>query len=177
MDGALSAAIVTIESEEISEQWQNLVLTRPDLYLLVRLGDFGWLVAPPIIDRCNPIAIGVVPTPLLAKVGMRSRLTPQDQKLYNYTTYFLDTPVYSHISYGLIALALAGVLLWRRQPGDVPMAFLQLGGLAFLACFFVISIACDWRYLYFLDLSAMVGVVHFALDPRLRAGRSPLPSS
>ena len=171
-DAAFSAAMVTIPTEAIRDQWLNLVTTRPDLYLWVRLGVFRWLVAPPLIDRCGPIAIGVDPNPTLATMGMVPRRSAQDQRLYNYTTYFLDTPVYSHVTYGLVALTLAGVLLWRRRSADVPIAFLQLGALAFTACFFVISIACDWRYLYFLDLAAMVGVVYLAVDPRIQPGRS-----
>jgi hypothetical protein len=42
------------------------------------------------------------------------------------------------------------------------------GALGFAASFLVISIACDYRYLYFLDLAAMTGVLYLALDPRLK---------
>ena len=60
---------------------------------------------------------------------------------------------------------LAGLLLWRRGPGDLPLAALQLAGVAFAASFFIISIACDYRYLYFTDLAAIVGLVYAAVDP------------
>jgi hypothetical protein len=40
--------------------------------------------------------------------------------------------------------------------------------LMFAGSFLVISLACDYRYLYFLDLSAITGVLYLALDPRLR---------
>ena len=41
--------------------------------------------------------------------------------------------------------------------------------------FAVISVACDYRYLYLLDLAAMVSLIYVALDPpgfrRPRASR------
>ena len=45
------------------------------------------------------------------------------------------------------------------------MAGLQAGALAFAGSFLVIALACDYRYLYFLDLAALFGFVHLALDP------------
>ena len=52
------------------------------------------------------------------------------------------------------------------------MAGLMLGVLAFTASFFVISIACDYRYLYALDLAAVAGLLYLALDPPvLRSAR------
>ena len=48
------------------------------------------------------------------------------------------------------------------------VAALLAGALAFTASFFLISIACDYRYLYLLDLAALTGVLYLALDPRLR---------
>ena len=59
------------------------------------------------------------------------------------------------------------LLLWRREPADIAMAALIGGALAFAASFFVISIACDYRYLYLLDAAAITGVLYLALDPNL----------
>jgi hypothetical protein len=61
------------------------------------------------------------------------------------------------------------VLLVRRgRPGDAAMAAMLASALAFTACFVIISFACDYRYLYALDLSVMVAVLHLALGrPRL----------
>ena len=42
---------------------------------------------------------------------------------------------------------------------------LMAAALAFTASFLAISIACDYRYLYFLDLAAMTGLLYLALDP------------
>ena len=63
---------------------------------------------------------------------------------------------------GLIALY---ILLRRREPADVAIAFLLLSGFAVTASFFVISIACDYRYLYFPDTAVMLSLFYLALDP------------
>ena len=86
-------------------------------------------------------------------------------------------PVLSLVSiafYAGLSLVLAGLFLWRRQPADIPMAGLQLAGAAFAASFFIISIACDYRYMYFTDLAAIAGLVYAAVDPPLpRRERRP----
>lgn len=171
-DPALGAAMLKPSNALIRDQWLDLVVKHPGLYLLVRAGDFRWLVAPPVIDRCLPISVGIDVAPaVLEKVDIAPRKSRDDLRLYNYTTWFLDTPVYSHITYILLALGLAVALIRRQHPGDIPVAVMQLGSLAFAASFFVISVACDWRYLYYVDLTAMVGLIYFALDPSMRLPR------
>jgi hypothetical protein len=55
---------------------------------------------------------------------------------------------------------LALVLLLRRGQGsDIAIAGLMAGALVFALSFYVISIACDYRYLYFLDMAAMTGAL------------------
>ena len=44
------------------------------------------------------------------------------------------------------------------------------GALTFTASFAVISIACDYRYLYFLDLSAIAAALYLAASARRGAG-------
>jgi hypothetical protein len=56
----------------------------------------------------------------------------------------------------------------------MPMIGLQLAAIGFAASFLVISIACDYRYLYFLDVAALTGLLYLSLDPavwRRRARR------
>ena len=68
-----------------------------------------------------------------------------------------------------MALVTASVLLWSSRPGDAAMGFMLLGALGFTASFFIVSVACDYRYLYALDLSAMTAVFYLAV--RGRGGR------
>ena len=58
------------------------------------------------------------------------------------------------------------LLLRRRRPADIAMAGMLGGALACTASFFFISIACDYRYLYALDLSALLAAFYLSLDWR-----------
>jgi uncharacterized membrane protein YphA (DoxX/SURF4 family) len=57
-------------------------------------------------------------------------------------------------------------LFARRRAADIAIAFMLLATFAFTASFFVISIACDYRYLYFLDLATLVAAFYVAFDWR-----------
>ena len=124
------------------------------------------MAATPKIDSCLPLFVGVSgPENLTTALQIPPITEPSDRALYNYGSWFLDTPLFSHITFGLIALVCAGVLLWRREAADVVIAALLLSALAFAGSFTLISIACDYRYLYFVDLAAAAGLLYLALDP------------
>jgi hypothetical protein len=172
-DKALTDALWNVPAEASNRQWWDLILKHPGLYLRVRFEDFRWLVAPPVVDWCLPIYVGVdAPAEKMAPLRLAHRYVQSDVELSNYASWFLDTPIYSHLFYEAISLVLAGLFLWRRQPADIALAALQLAGVAFMASFFIISIACDYRYLYFTDLAALAGLVYAAVDPPMpwRAG-------
>ncbi len=176
-DRELSAALTSVHPDLIARQWRELVLTEPLLYARVRLEDFRWVFMTPDVDRCMPVYVGIdAPLSKLDPVGLQTRRTPADSELANYASWYLDTPVFSHVAFAVAALLTAGVLLLRRRPADIAVAGLLLGGLAFTASFLIVSIACDYRYLYLQDLTAMVGLVYLALHPpslgsrRRRAG-------
>lgn len=168
-DPKIDEAFDAIPRSQFQAEWVRLVTHDPGLYLRARLAAFRQVFATPIIDHCLPIEVGVEgPPQILKSLNMASRSDRRDQRLYNYTTWFLDTPAMSHVAYAVLALAAAAVLLMRRRPADLVMAAMLLAALAFTASFFLISIACDYRYLYALDISALTGVLYLALDPRLR---------
>ncbi|MFI4965440.1 MAG: hypothetical protein ACHP9T_08755 [Caulobacterales bacterium] len=165
-DQAMGDAFNAVSDPAAQAQWFDLIFRHPALYLRVRLEDFRWLVAPPVIDWCLPVYLGVdAPADKMAPLKLSQRYVQSDVQLNNYATWFFDTPVYRHGLYLAISAVLAGLLLWRRQPADIAIAALQLGGLAFAASFFIISIACDYRYLYFSDLAAIAGLIYAAVDP------------
>jgi hypothetical protein len=127
---------------------------------------FRWVFLTPRIERCLPVALGVQgPEEVIAELGLQRRWSSVDDMLLHYDNAVLGTPVHSHLFYAAVALAVALALLRRREPADVAMAALMAAALAFAASFFLISIACDFRYLYFLDLTAMAGVLYLACDP------------
>jgi hypothetical protein len=171
-DRALGLALKPVDAKTIGAQWRQLIAERPDLYLRARAQAFRWVFATPVIDRCLPIEVGVSgQADRLRDLGLVEGWDPADLQLLNYSTWFLDTPVYSHLTYAAIALLVGLALLWRREPADLAIAAMMGGALAFTASFFVISLACDYRYLYFLDLAAMAGLLYLAVDPRLRKSR------
>ncbi|WP_297693039.1 hypothetical protein [Phenylobacterium sp.] len=172
----LQHRLVRLPSRAIFGDWLDMVLHRPDLYLAHRIQAFRWVFATPVIDRCLPVYLGIDGPPQeMAELGLEKVWGDRDQRLYNYSTWFYDTPVMSHVAYAVLALALLILFVVRRGPADGPMAALQAAGLVFAASFFPVSLACDYRYLYFLDVAALTGLLYFAADPRLRGPERRAP--
>jgi hypothetical protein len=165
-DKVIGDAMNAIPDDVARRQWLSLIFKRPDLYLRMRWDDFRWLFLSPNPDRCLPVYTGVdAPANKMAPLKIPHRYSKSDQALTNYDSFYVDTPVQRHWTYALAALIVAGLLVWRRRPADLAVAGLMLGALAVTASFFVITIACDYRYLYILDLSAMLGVFYVLVDP------------
>ena len=159
-------------------EWRRLIFNDTALYLRVRAADFGQVFATPTVDRCLPIFVGIDgPRPALKDLAIAPRHSPRDQRIYNYVTWHLDTPSLSHFSFAVIALAVAALLLIRRDPADLAIAGFLIGALTFAAGFFVISLACDYRYLYVLDIAGLAGALYWSLDPRLTRHSSSIALS
>ncbi|MDB5498921.1 MAG: hypothetical protein JWP28_2952 [Phenylobacterium sp.] len=147
-------------------QWRRIIVHYPAAYLLQRADVFRWTFLTPKLELCLPAQVGVSgPQAMVDKLGVQSGVDIQDQGLADYARKFYGTPVYSHLTWALVAVAVIVLLLRRRDPADWVFIALLGGSLAFTASFAVISVACDYRYLYLLDLAAMVGVLYTALDP------------
>lgn len=143
--------------------WRDLVVDHPVLYLKMRWPVFRWLIAPPDLLQCHPDVVGVGgPKEVLGTLGLTAQVRPQDRLLYFYVARFIGTPILSHLLFGALAFAAFFLLIWRGQSSDIAIAGLMVAALAFGASFYVISIACDYRYLYFLDLAAMTGLIQLA---------------
>lgn len=147
-------------------------------YLRRRLEVFGWVLLTPDLRLCSPLHLGVDGLPQVAQaLGLPRGHWPQDARLYAYAQRWFGTPLYSHLTYALVAAAVAIVLLIRRDPPDLAMAGLMVGVLGFAASFLIVSLACDYRYLYAVDLAAITGVLYLAVDPTLRRrGQDAAPS-
>ena len=147
-------------------QWRRIIIHYPAAYLLQRADVFRWTFLTPKLELCLPAQVGVTgPQGMVDKLGVQSGVDIQDQGLADYARRFYGTPVYSHLTWALVAVGVIVLLLRRRDPADWVFVALLGGTLAFVASFAVISVACDYRYLYLLDLAAMVGVLYPALDP------------
>jgi hypothetical protein len=147
--------------EVIAAEWRGLVLRHPLLYLRVRASAFRWVFASPRPDRCVLIETGVDgDAEDLAAAGLAERDTPRDEALERYALSLGGTPVYWHATYAAAGLALFVLLLRRRTSADIAVAGMIASGLAFAASFAVISIACDYRYLYALDVVAIAAALY-----------------
>ncbi len=153
----------------IRAEWLDLINGQPDLYLRTRVVAFKTVLTTPNIMGCLPVHVGIEgPPKTLKDLNLPARANRADGRLFNYATYFFDTPAMSHLAFGGLAFAVFLVLMIRREPADLIMAGLMMGAIGFAASFLAISIACDYRYLYVLDLAALTGIIYLAIDPRLR---------
>jgi hypothetical protein len=160
-DPAIAQAISRTPRGAIAQSWRTLVLAHPALYLQTRLAVFAALVQTPDAFACHFAPIGVDGAPqLMTALGLTPGIRPQDKILAQYARAFFATLVYSHLFWGALALVLMVVLLRRREPADLAVAGLLAGALLFALTFVIIAIACDFRYLAFLDLSAMAAALY-----------------
>lgn len=160
---ALQSELADTPAAVMLAQWQDLIIHHPLAYLKLRGRVFGWVFLTPRLDRCFPVYVGVSGPPnYMQDLHLTARVRPQDNWLKAYATRFVGSPAYSHLAFALLALGELAFLLRRRSPTDLVMALLLASALAFVASFFVIAIACDYRYLLFLDLSALVGGLYLA---------------
>ncbi|HWU27320.1 MAG TPA: hypothetical protein VN154_13060 [Rhizomicrobium sp.] len=163
--GRLQRAYFDSPDETIPEEWHHLVAAHPWLYLSVRWSVFREVFLTPDLPGCRPVFAGISgPLLQMAKLGIKARFDSRDAILDYYARRFMGTPIFSHLFFALVALLGSIVLFLRRRPADVAMALMLVSALAFVASFFVISIACDYRYLYFLDLAALTALFHLSLD-------------
>ena len=161
----MDAALRTLDVDAASSDWRSLVTEHPWLYLKVRAASFYWVLCTPDILQARPVFTGIEgPAEEMKQPGLQPRRDARDLALASYAVAFEATPVFSHLFFLVIAVACLVALLRRRAPADMAFAAMLAGALLFTASFFVISISCDYRYLYALDLSAMAALFYLACD-------------
>jgi putative flippase GtrA len=171
----LQSALTAVPPATLRAQWFSLLLHHPLLYLSSRADMFGWVLFTPDVEKCLPFTVGVQgPQDELDQIDMDPRWDDRDDALQNYGNAFEGTPVFQHGVFALLSLIAAVLLLRRRRDLDIAIGMMQVSSLLYTASFFFISIACDYRYLYALDLAAVTGWFYLALDwhwpeERLRA--------
>jgi len=160
-DPAINQALSNSPDGVIAAAWRTLVFEHPLLYLRTRWADFAAVVTNPDPIICHFVMVGVTGPPALVKqLGLTAGIRPKDQILGNYARPFFATPVFSHLAWGALALILMIVLIRRAEPADLAVSGLLAGALLFAMTFLAVSIACDYRYLVFLDLSAMASLLY-----------------
>jgi hypothetical protein len=169
---ALQSALLNAKFGVVAQSWRNLILRHPWTYLRVRAEVFRWVFLTPDLALCVPYIVGVNgPPDEMKHLGLTPRFDGRDETLNDYAGRFMGTPVFSHVAWGALALVAFILLVRRRKPADIAIAGMLGGALMCTASFFVISIACDYRYLYGLDLAAMAAAFYLSLDPFGFTGR------
>ncbi|MBI1330629.1 MAG: hypothetical protein GC166_12100 [Alphaproteobacteria bacterium] len=161
----IQTALNATPPEIVRTQWLALVWRELPAYLKLRTDIFRWIFLTPDIGQCVPYYVGVDgPLPEMEDLGLVERFDDRDEALDFYGSLFIGTPVLSHGFYAITGLFVSVVLLRRRRSEDIAMAGLLAAAALFSASFFSIGIACDYRYLYFLDLAAMIAGFYLSLD-------------
>lgn len=162
------AALDATPAQVLARQWRALIWHYPERYLAVRAELFRWVFQPPDVGLCHPFHVGDEGDPGdLKELGIQPRLDARDVALWHYGDFFqFHTPVFSHALWALLGIALLFALIRRRESADIVLAGLIGSAFVFTATFFVISIACDYRYLYIIDLSALAGALYVVGDWR-----------
>jgi len=162
-------ALLPPHTPALTEDWWNLLLRRPWLYARVRAQVFWDTLSTPDSANCPLVSVGVqdLDRAELARAGLQPRLTRRDQWDEEYVWNFWDTPVLSHLAWMtlllvLIALDVRDLTRGDRRPGLIAAIGLSGCALAYAATYFPASVACDYRYLYFLDIAAMAALVRRA---------------
>ncbi len=147
----------------IDAQWKDLILHKPLLYLAARARTFVWVFLTPDHDHCVLVYTGIDgPAEEMADTGLHSRRTSWDKAIARFALGFGHTPFYSHAVWAGLGVLILGFLLLRRRPPDIAVAAMLAAAFAFAASFAIISIACDYRYIYPLDLAVIAAALYSA---------------
>ncbi len=163
----LQAALAEAPDDILHRPWLHFVLHNPLLYLRERADLFRWVFLTPDISLCVPYVVGLRgPPQAMSELGFQTRVSTRDKLMDRYGEALMRTPLFSHLTFLLLALCEIGFLLLRRRRPDMAFTSMLLSATAFCASFFFISIACDYRYFYVLDLAALSTLFYISLDPR-----------
>lgn len=167
----LLRAIVSGPARTLRRQWLSLIAQDPGLYFHNRAEIFWWVFFTPKLALCVPVYLGIDgPPKALKRLKIEPRFDKRDEALQAYGQWFIGTPVLSHPFFLALSLGELLFLFFRRRTEDVGIALMLCAAIAFTLSFFTVSLACDYRYLYFLDLAAMTALIYIALDPHLERG-------
>jgi hypothetical protein len=165
-DAALHDAIAAAPQGLIFSQWRAAILGHPGLYLATRWPVFAWVMATPDLQACHALFTGVDgPPDVMAGLGLQRSWRLQDRLHNAYGLLLLHAGIFSHLLFAALGLILLPLLVRRGTAADLAAAGLVAAALGFAASFFVVAIACDYRYLAFLDLAAVAGALAAAARP------------
>ncbi|MBV9572047.1 MAG: hypothetical protein JO056_12475 [Alphaproteobacteria bacterium] len=167
----LQLALAEAPENVLHKPWLEFVFSKPGTYLRHRAEIFRWVVRTPQIGACVPFIVGVRgPSGPLAELGLKARFSQRDRMANWYGRRLVGTSIFSHLTFLVLSLCEVAFLLYRRCATDLPWICLLGGSIVFSLSFFFLSLACDYRYLYLLDLSALATLYWVCLRPRRAVG-------
>lgn len=160
--------------DAVKHQWRALVLAHPMSYLAVRAADFSWLFFSLHPDACPVYTVGVDgPEDVMKSLHIPARFDARDSLLDDdYAAPLVHTPALSHPLFAVIDIVCFVLLLRRRRPADLAMAGMIASVALYTLSYFAIAIACEYRYLFAVDLTAIAAVFYLAADFRVKARSS-----
>ncbi|HEV2561627.1 MAG TPA: hypothetical protein VGT78_05750 [Rhizomicrobium sp.] len=159
-------SLITASVAPVRRQWIASVRANLGLYLSVRTADFDWLFFSQHPDRCLTYTLGVDgPVAQMKMLKLPRRYDGRDNWLEeNYAGALIGTPAFSHPFFTVIGIVCLILLLWRRRPADLALAAMLAAALLYAATYFVIAVACQYRYLFALDTSALAALFYLSMD-------------
>ncbi|HEY1637657.1 MAG TPA: hypothetical protein VGF62_03960, partial [Rhizomicrobium sp.] len=116
----LQTALGRAADNILHRPWFDFVLRHPALYLRERAQVFRWVFLTPDISRCVPYVVGFRgPPQVLNELHMRQRFSWRDQHMDDYGRVLMHTPLFSHVTFLLLAIFEIVFLLWRRGIPDI----------------------------------------------------------
>jgi hypothetical protein len=144
----------------LTSLWRNLISQQPGTYSRHRLAAFRWLIWPPEPMACLPAAVGIAEAgPLNAAVGLPAAQRPSDTRLWKIYRPLFDTVLFRQGPYLMVAVGLLGLCLLRPTPGSSLAVPLLLCALLFALSWIIVTVACDFRYLFPLDAALPVAIL------------------
>jgi len=160
--------LVIPSMDAVKRQWRAAILAHPLDYLAVRAADFWWVFGSTHADQCMTYVTGVDGPPgPMRLLNLKTRYDDRDNVLDDdYAGPLIGTPVLSHPFFAAIGLICLVILARRRRPADIVLAGLLAAAALYTASYFVIALACEYRYLFVIDLAAITAAFYLAADFR-----------
>ena len=167
-DDPVIHGLIVASVSAVSRQWRALVFAHPGTYLAVRAEDFSWLFFSLHPNECLIYEVGISGAAAdLQAAHLVRRYDDRDDWLDEaYATPLVGTPVLSHPVFAAAGLISLFVLLRRRRVADIAMAGLLAATLLYVLSYFLVSIACQYRYLYAVDLASIAAAFYLVMDWR-----------
>jgi len=146
-------------NEDIAHLWTESVSSSPNAYLKHRSQHFMSLLGIDDMHECYPVFSGIagpvmhpaVDKDLVAVLGLTAGPTHASEDVFRFGSHKANTPLFMHLAYAAMLIPLA---VWLRKQREYILLTLAVCSLLLLGSYFIVGIACDFRYAYTLTVAA-----------------------